>query len=322
MATEIERKFLVQSDDWRDHVRASERFEQAYLCGRGPASVRVRVAGEAANINVKAARIGTTRSEYEYPIPLADARAMMAEISLGTPVVKTRHWVEHAGHTWEIDVFEGDNAPLVVAEVELDAADERVAHPDWLGAEITEDKRYYNHALAFSPYAHWDRKTPAAQPRIEINLRRQTLTLLDPDGDEIKRYRVSTAAKGAGEYQHSNKTPRGRHRVRARIGADAPPGTVFVGRRPTGEIYSLELARAQPKRDWILSRILWLSGEEVGVNRLGAVDSMRRFIYIHGAADNATMGRPGSAGCIRMTNSDVIDLFERVPAGTSVVIHE
>ena len=162
----------------------------------------------------------------------------------------------------------------------------------------------------------------ASPQRIEIDLTAQTLTLFDGDDHEVKQYLVSTAAKGGGEFEGSHQTPRGKHRIRAKIGAGAPPGTVFKGRRPTGEVYSVELAQAAPRRDWILSRILWLCGEEVGRNRLGAVDTMRRFIYIHGAADTAVMGKPGSIGCVRMTNSDVIDLFERVDVGTKVEIHE
>ncbi|MES1925442.1 L,D-transpeptidase [Salinisphaera sp. T31B1] len=159
-------------------------------------------------------------------------------------------------------------------------------------------------------------------PTIDIDLHAQRLTLLDADGHTIEGYDVSTASKGGGEFENSHQTPRGHHRIRAKIGAGAAPGTVFNARRPTGEIYSVELAEAAPRRDWILSRILWLCGEEIGRNRLGAMDSMRRHIYIHGAADTAVMGKPGSLGCIRMTNSDVIDLFERVPVGTKVFIHE
>ena len=162
---------------------------------------------------------------------------------------------------------------------------------------------------------------PSAQ-YIDIDLARQTLTLFDDPDQQSKQYRVSTASKGGGELEGSHQTPRGRHRIRAKIGEGAPPGTVFKGRRPTGEIYSLELAQSAPRRDWILSRILWLCGEEIGRNRLGAVDTMRRYIYIHGAADTAIMGRIGSIGCVRMTNSDVIDLFDRVAVGTGVVIHE
>ncbi len=120
----------------------------------------------------------------------------------------------------------------------------------------------------------------------------------------------------------SFKTPRGRHRIRAKIGAGQPVNTVFVGRRPTGEIFTPELAARHPDRDWILTRILWLSGCEPGFNRLGEVDSMRRYIYIHGAPDTVPMGVPASHGCIRMRNVDVMDLFDRVPVGTPVEILE
>lgn len=121
-----------------------------------------------------------------------------------------------------------------------------------------------------------------------------------------------------GSYQ----TPRGRHRIRALIGADMPPGTIFRGRRPTGEVYSESLAAANPERDWILSRILWLGGLEPGKNRYGEVDSQRRYIYIHGTPDSEPIGLPASIGCVRMRNEDVIDLFERVQAGTEVMIHD
>ncbi len=134
------------------------------------------------------------------------------------------------------------------------------------------------------------------------------------------RYAVSTATKGAGEQRGSFCTPRGRHIVRAKIGAGQPLSAVFVARRPTGEIYSPELAEKFPGRDWILTRILWLSGCEVGFNRLGDVDTMRRYIYIHGSPDSAPMGVPGSIGCVRMRNTDVADLFARAAAGISVNI--
>jgi len=133
---------------------------------------------------------------------------------------------------------------------------------------------------------------------------------------------VSTASKGAGEIAGSYCTPRGLHQVRAKIGAGCPAGAVFVARRPTGEIYSSELASRFPGRDWILSRILWLSGLEVGRNRLGNVDTMRRFIYIHGCPESEPMGIPRSRGCIRMRNADVIALFDRIPVGTRVSIEE
>jgi L,D-transpeptidase YbiS len=156
---------------------------------------------------------------------------------------------------------------------------------------------------------------------LEVDIGNQSL-LVREDDRVVKRYAVSTARNGAGELLQSEQTPRGWHVVRARIGADQPVNTVFRGRRPTGEIYSAALRSAQPERDWILTRILWLSGLEVGKNRLGAVDTMRRFIYIHGCPDEDEMGVPGSHGCIKMRNQDVIELFNRIPAGTRVFIHE
>jgi len=135
-------------------------------------------------------------------------------------------------------------------------------------------------------------------------------------------YRVSTALNGAGERAGSEQTPRGWHRIRAKIGAGCAPGTVFVGRRPTGEIYSDALAQAHPDRDWILTRILWLCGNEVGKNRCGDVDTMRRFIYIHGSPDSVTLGQPGSHGCIRLNNADMIALFSQVAVGLRVLIEE
>src|SRR5690606_7846965 len=154
--------------------------------------------------------------------------------------------------------------------------------------------------------------------RIEISIPEQRLTLYGDGGEAVKTYAVSTASKGAGEKQGSHCTPRGRHIIRAKIGAGAPLDTVFVGRRPTGEIYTPELGARFPDRDWILTRILWLSGCEPGFNRLGDVDTMRRYIYIHGAPDSAPMGVPGSIGCVRMHNRDLVELFDLVPAGTPV----
>ena len=156
--------------------------------------------------------------------------------------------------------------------------------------------------------------------KIRIHIPDQSLELLDEAGYLERRYPVSTAANGAGEANGSYCTPRGQHVIRAKIGADQVENTVFVRRRPTGEIYTPELGAQFPERDWILTRILWLSGCEVGFNRLGERDTMRRFIYIHGSPDEVPMGAPGSHGCIRMRNADVIDLFERVKAGTPVEI--
>jgi lipoprotein-anchoring transpeptidase ErfK/SrfK len=157
---------------------------------------------------------------------------------------------------------------------------------------------------------------------IRILIREQALELLDDGGHVVSRYLVSTSSRGVGERNGSFRTPRGRHVVRARIGAGAPLNTVFVERRPTGEIYSPELAARFPGRDWILTRILWLSGCEPGFNRLGDVDTMRRFIYIHGSPDTAVMGEPGSIGCVRMHNPDLVELFDRVATGTPVNILE
>ncbi|MEA3276615.1 MAG: L,D-transpeptidase [Pseudomonadota bacterium] len=154
-----------------------------------------------------------------------------------------------------------------------------------------------------------------------VDLSLQTLDLFDGRTRQ-KRYRVSTGRRGPGERRDSGCTPRGLHRVRIRIGAGCPEGTVFVGRRPTGEIYEPELAARSPGRDWILTRILWLTGVESGRNRGGNLDSLRRFIYVHGCPDSEPMGVPRSHGCIRMRNSDLIELFDLAPAGIEVEIRE
>ena len=158
--------------------------------------------------------------------------------------------------------------------------------------------------------------------RIRVDLGRQCLELFGKDGACIRRYAVSTGERGAGERSGSLCTPRGRHRIRARIGAGAPAGAVFRGRRPTGEVWTAEFAAAHPGRDWILSRILWLCGEEPGRNRGGEVDTMRRYIYLHGTGDDQPMGVARSHGCVRMRNRELIELFELVPAGTVVEIVE
>lgn len=151
---------------------------------------------------------------------------------------------------------------------------------------------------------------------IEIDAARQELLF------EGRRYSISTSRNGLGEENGSFCTPRGRHIVRAKIGAGQPLNTVFVRRRPTGEIWTPALHAAYPGRDWILTRILWLSGCEPGFNRMGDVDTMRRYIYIHGSPALAEMGRPGSIGCIRMRGGDILELFDRVPSYAPVIVHE
>ena len=158
--------------------------------------------------------------------------------------------------------------------------------------------------------------------RIEILISNQTLTLYDDAGGLVARYVVSTAANGAGCTKDSGCTPQGAHIIRAKIGEGAPSNTVFVARRQTGEICTPVLMAEFPNRDWILTRILWLSGTDIGKNRLGNVDTMQRYIYIHGTPDSTDMNKVGSHGCIRMRNSDVIALFDMVEVGTPVIISE
>ena len=155
--------------------------------------------------------------------------------------------------------------------------------------------------------------------RIEISIADQRLDLFDGAAC-IRSYAVSTAANGAGERAGSYCTPRGQHRIRAKIGAGLAPGAVLRGRRPTGEVCDDAAWRAAPERDWILTRILWLCGEEPGINRGGEVDTFRRYVYIHGTPDAVELGRPGSRGCIRMRNRDVVELFDVVLVGTPVNI--
>lgn len=157
--------------------------------------------------------------------------------------------------------------------------------------------------------------------KITISIATQQLAVLNEPGEIIKRYLISSAKKGTGQENGSFCTPLGKHIIRAKIGAGQAVNSVFIKRRPTGEIYSPELGQQYPQRDWILTRILWLSGCERGFNRLGSVDTMRRYIYIHGSPDSAEMGKPGSIGCIRMRNDDLLELFDLVMAGTQVEIN-
>ncbi len=156
---------------------------------------------------------------------------------------------------------------------------------------------------------------------LEVNIAEQEMQVF-ADGKQINHYSISTAKNGAGEAFGSECTPRGLHQIRAKIGVDCPVNTVFIKRRPTGEIYSPELAQAYPQRDWILTRIFWLSGLDKGINRLGSQDTMRRYIYIHGTPDSVKMGIAGSRGCIRMRNQDIMELFDTVPVKSTLLIKE
>jgi adenylate cyclase len=161
MGIEIERKFLVLGDGWRAQVEKSVRMAQGYLndmqalrAGTQRASVRVRIAGERAFLNMKSRELGHTRQEFDYQIPVADAEDLL-KLCVGGLIDKTRHYVRHAGFLWEVDVFEGENAGLTVAEIELPSADTSFAKPDWAGREVTDQLRYYNLALAERPYSRW-----------------------------------------------------------------------------------------------------------------------------------------------------------------------
>jgi len=156
--------------------------------------------------------------------------------------------------------------------------------------------------------------------RLVVSISQQTLTVRNAQNEALAHYAISTAANGAGCEKNSGCTPLGKHIIRAKIGEGAPIANVFVGRRPTGEICTPALMSEFPSRDWILTRILWLSGTEVGINRLGNVDTMQRYIYIHGTPDSNEMGVIGSHGCVRMRNADIIALFDMVDVGAEVDI--
>jgi len=158
--------------------------------------------------------------------------------------------------------------------------------------------------------------------RIEIKIKLQHLNVMDNNQVKIKSYRISSAINGVGQKRGSFCTPLGKHIIRAKIGSGQPINTVFLKRRPTGEIYTPDLSASYPGRDWILTRILWLSGCELGFNRLGLVDTMRRYIYIHGSPDCINMDKPSSIGCIRMFNIDLLELFDLVNVGTEVSIKQ
>lgn len=155
MGTEIERKFLVRDDSWRAQARPGCRYRQGYLTMDGLSSVRVRVAGDRGYLNIKSATLGVTRTEFEYEIPRRDAEEMLEHLCARPLIEKVRYIVEHAGHVWEIDVFEGDNAGLVVAEIELRSPDEPFELPAWAGEEVSHDPRYYNVSLVKYPFKDW-----------------------------------------------------------------------------------------------------------------------------------------------------------------------
>ena len=155
MGIEIERKFLLMDDGWMADADSGTRFCQGYLSESGPASVRVRIEGDKANINIKSATIDMHRLEYEYPIPITDAEEMLESLCIKPLIEKTRYHVEYKGKLWEVDVFKGDNEGLKVAEVELDSREEAIVLPDWVAEEVTNDKRYYNVCLVSHPYKDW-----------------------------------------------------------------------------------------------------------------------------------------------------------------------
>lgn len=155
MAIEIEKKFLLANDDWRKFVSRSSRYVQGYMGSNRNCSIRVRIEDDEAHLNIKSATLGITRKEYDYVIPVSDAHEILATLCDKPLIEKTRYYVEHQDHTWEIDVFSGENEGLVVAEVELEDADEEISLPDWAGADVSDDPRYYNVCLISNPYKTW-----------------------------------------------------------------------------------------------------------------------------------------------------------------------
>ena len=156
MATEIERKFLVLNQDWQEYTRSELHIVQAYLATNELSSTRIRIQDDKANINIKSATLGISRTEFEYAIPLVDAQLMIHDLCIKPAIEKTRYMVKHMQHTWEIDVFSGDNEGLIVAEIELSSTDEVFEKPPWLGKEVSDDARYYNVCLVKHPYKTWN----------------------------------------------------------------------------------------------------------------------------------------------------------------------
>jgi adenylate cyclase len=158
MGVEIERKFLVHGEEWKNNAGEGTDFQQGYLSRGGDCSVRVRIEGNRANLNIKSATLGISRQEFEYPVPVADAKELLSLFCPAT-VIKKRYLINFAGKTWEIDVFAGDNHGLVIAEIELDSIDEKFQLPPWAGEEVSADPRYYNTELAKHPYNSWKKST-------------------------------------------------------------------------------------------------------------------------------------------------------------------
>ncbi len=155
MATEIERKFLVKNDNWKSQVTKQKHLVQGYLSGSEHSSIRVRISGESAHLNIKSTTLALTRKEYEYPIPLQDAQEILAELCQKPMIEKTRYYIKDQEFVWEVDVFAGENQGLVVAEIELNSADQKYPRPDWLGEEVSDDPRYYNVSLLKHPFKDW-----------------------------------------------------------------------------------------------------------------------------------------------------------------------
>lgn len=155
MGIEIEKKFLLANDDWRQQAHTSVQFRQGYLVGSDKSSVRVRIEGDKSNLNIKSATIGIRRQEFEYPIPMEDANELLSSLCDKPLIEKTRHYITSGDHTWEIDEFSGDNQGLIVAEIELSHENENFEHHDWLGKEVSAEKRYYNSMLIKNPYLNW-----------------------------------------------------------------------------------------------------------------------------------------------------------------------
>ena len=313
MAVEIEHKFLVRDERWRSEVERSVRMRQGYLTSDARCSVQVRIAGDQGSFERQragrwASSAASTNISFRWR-RRRNSRHLVRAAAAGKPSLRA-----FGGHLWEIDEFEGDNAGLIVAEVELSRIDEPFDRPDWLGADVSHDIRYYNSQLARHPYRTW-----SCPERL---IRSASRAAADAAGSERRAtmvYPVSTARNGPGERRGSGCTPRGWHHP-VRVGAGLPLNTVFVGRRPTGGIYDSDLAVCHPERDWILTRILWLTGLESGQTVAANAIPLRRFIYIHGCPDTAPMGVPLSHNCIRMRGRDLLALFERVAAGDQVFI--